>query len=199
MRLVLGSSSKWRQAIAKQCLGGDVTLIPADIDERQAALTVTEPGASNHCAVIALAKLNSLLHIITEPSSIIMCFDSVVYHRGTILEKPDNASVCESMVRSWAKADERIQVYTAVAIGLNSPREVRQTVEVSDVVMKRDLTDEELDKYLKTSGCLGSSGALIVELLLEFGAAAVEGDQSVIEGFPKTVVQGIVADLTKFL
>jgi septum formation protein len=194
MQVVLGSSSKWRRDLAKEFLGSDVVLLSPDIDERAVARTITDASPSSHCSAIARAKLDFLLQKVTEPS-IILCFDTIVFHAGVILEKPVDETEARAMVRVWGKKGEEITVFTAVACALSSPLHIAETVEIARIHVTRDLSDDEIAKHFEDGGCLQSSGAVIVEHLLEYGAAWIEGEQSVIEGFPVSSVKKIVNDL----
>ena len=174
--------------MAKNHLGIDVALMPPDIDEREAG-TRSDGSPESHTSVIALAKLEYLLQKIPEPNTIVMCCDTIVYNDGKILEKPSDMEECVKMVRTWGKKDNRISVYTAIAVGRTEPRNIQSSVERADIVMTRDLTEEEIPQYIETSGALQSSGAVIVESLVEMNAAVVEGDQTVIEGLPITATK----------
>jgi septum formation protein len=191
MEVVLGSSSRWRRDLARQSLGSDVELLPPGIDERAIARTITNANPTSHCSVIARAKLDFLLQKVTVPS-IILCFDTIVVHAGVILEKPIDEVEALAMVRAWGRKGEEISVFTAVACALTSPSKIVESVESARIHATRDLTDDEIAKYFEEKSCLESSGAVIVENHLEYRAATIEGEQSMIEGFPITAVKKIV-------
>ena len=195
-KFVLGSSSQWRRQLANKFLGIEVALMPADIDERAAAKGAKDGTPEAHTAVIAAAKLEHLLGQVKEPNTVIMCFDTVVYSNGRILEKPADMEDAVAMVRMWAKKGNRIGVYTGVAVGRTEPRSIRECVERADIVMTRDLEESEIPGYIERSNGLYSSGAVIVEELVEMKAATVDGDQSVIEGLPIAGTKKIIAELT---
>ena len=195
-KFVLGSSSQWRRQLANKFLGIEVALMPADIDERAAAKGAKDGTPEAHTAVIAAAKLEHLLAQVNEPNTVIMCFDTVVYSNGKILEKPADMEDAVAMVRMWAKKGNRIGVYTGVAVGRTEPRSIHECVERADIVMTRDLEESEIPGYIERSNGLYSSGAVIVEELVEMKAATVDGDQSVIEGLPIAGTKKIIAELT---
>lgn len=196
-KYVLGSSSRWRRELAKKHLGIEVALMPADIDERAAAKSAKDSTPESHTAVIAAAKLSHLLEKVTEPDTVIMCFDTVVFSNGCILEKPTGMDDAIATVRKWAKKGNRIGVYTGVAIGRTTPRSVKECVERADIVMTRDLQEEEIPGYIERSHGLESSGVVIVEELVAMNAATVEGDQSIIEGLPITATKRILEELAQ--
>jgi septum formation protein len=191
MQVILGSSSKWRRDIAKQCLGGEILLISPDIDERAVARSVVDPNPTSHCSTIARAKLDFVLQKVTTPS-IILCFDTIVLHSNKILEKPADEIEAVGMVRKWGKKGEEIEVLTAIACAVSSPLQIAEKIETAKIILNRDLTENEIEKYFEDRTCLDSSGTLVVEHLLEYGAVNIEGERSVIEGFPISSVKKFV-------
>lgn len=196
-KFVLGSSSRWRQDIAKNQLGVEVELMPPDIDEREAAKGAKDGSPEAHTSVIAAEKIASLLPKLKEDNMIVMCFDTIVYSGSKILEKPKDMDECIAMVKGWAKAGNRIEVYTAVAVARNTPLMERSSVERADIVMTKDLDDAGVETYIKKSFAIESSGAVIVEDLIEMGVATVDGDQSVIEGLPINAVRRFIDEIDK--
>ncbi|OHT12732.1 Maf-like protein [Tritrichomonas foetus] len=197
MKVILGSSSKWRQNLAKKHLGYDVSLLPADIDEKKVAHEANPKTPQEHTTVIAKAKLEHLLTKVTDPKTIIICCDTIVYFDGNILEKPTDHDDCVNMIKMWSKNGDRTEIYTAVAIGSTEPRIILSAVERADVVMTRDLKDEEIEPYIKESGCIQSSGSVIVESLIDMNAAVIDGDQTVIEGLPISCVKRMIEEIAK--
>jgi predicted house-cleaning NTP pyrophosphatase (Maf/HAM1 superfamily) len=121
---------------------------------------------------------------------IVLCLYAVVVHQDAILEKATDAAEAATMVRACTKSGETMLVYTAIAAAVSRPRVVAEAVN-----MTRDLTEDEVRRYLADPRCIESSGALIVEILLESGAVALDGDVSSVMGFPQTAVRNIVAAL----
>ena len=193
-RYILGSSSKWRQNIAKKGLGVQIELFPAEIDEKAAAIAANPQTPEDHVKAISLAKLNHLLGEIDTPNTVIMCFDTIVYH-GRILEKPNSKAECRDMINLWGKKNLKTAIYTGVAIGLTEARKVVNVVERADVIMTRNLTDDEVTNEVENSPAMTSSGSMIVEDLIDLQAAIIDGDQTVIEGFPLERVKSIIQQL----
>jgi septum formation protein len=198
MRLVLGSSSKWRRDYAKQCLGSDIELIAPDISEREIAAKLDNPSPADHVKAIAGAKLRHLLDKIeSDEPSIVMCFDTIVYFNGRILEKPANREEAVATIREWGKNSHKLEVWTGLAIGLNRPMTICIEAEVATIFLVRDLREDEIPIYIDNSGAVNSCGAVIIEELSAMGAARYEGELSCIWGFPEASIKRIVGDLTK--
>jgi predicted house-cleaning NTP pyrophosphatase (Maf/HAM1 superfamily) len=98
-------------------------------------------------------------------------------------------------VRQWGRKGEKLEVWTALAIGLNRPLTKRVDAERATIFIERDLRDDEIPEYLDSSGGMGSSGGVIVETLTEMAAARYEGELSCIQGFPIESVRRIVNEL----
>lgn len=207
MRIVVGSSSRWRQQIAKTQLGIDVELMPPDIDEKQVAHKFQPKTPQEHTQVISNAKLDFLLSKLESDTSrgenpvIVICCDTVVYYNNNILEKPIDKNECLETIKSWGIKNARIGVYTAISVGAisgsqNSIQKVTLSeVHKSDVVMIRDLTNDDITFYFNNSNCIDSSGSLIVETLMEMKAAIIDGDQTVIEGLPVAPCKRMIQEL----
>lgn len=184
--VVLGSSSIWRRTIAAKALGVDVDLISPDIDERA---VVSSGDPRDHCDAIAHAKLDAVLGVVENPDAVVLCFDTIVVHQNHILEKPERESGVLEMISRWNKGGERLVVLTAVAMGQRSSGKKIYSVEEANVIIQRPMTEDELSKYITESQCQQSSGALVVENLIEYKCALIEGDQTVIEGLPVSFVK----------
>ena len=191
---ILGSTSQWRRELAMKHFNAPVELYPSNIDEKAIIEELKPSSPQEHCSLIAKAKLDFLLSQIKTPNTIIMCFDTIVFH-NEILEKPVDRDDCVRMLNLWGKEGLRTTIYTAVAIGRTEPRVIKTSVESADVLMTRSLTNSEIEKMIDETDVLKSSGAMIVEELEKINSCKIEGDQSVIEGFPVSKVKEFVADI----
>ena len=198
-KIILGSSSTWRQNLAKTQLGIDVELMPPDVDERKIVQEKKPKTPQEHTLLLAESKLNFLLNKVKEEKTIIICCDTIVYFNNEILEKPDDKNECIKQIKSWCKKDSIIEVYTSVAIGSTDPRNVKTTCERADVKMMRDLNDDEIEPYINETQCIKSSGSLVVEYLLDKNAAVIVGDQTVIEGLPIKPTQKMIKEIKQKL
>ena len=196
MRIVLGSSSKWRRELAAKYFDADIELMSPDIDEKDPRLRPEGISPSSLTAAISRAKLDDLLKRI-EGEAVVMCFDTVTVHSGRILEKPVSNDQGLEMIESWSTSGSILTVWTSIAVGNKATGEVLQRSLSADVVMDKTFTKADIKEYLKDKYCMQSSGALIVEKLLEMSAAHVDGSQSVIEGFPVPDVVEMVNKVSK--
>ncbi|KAK8881772.1 hypothetical protein M9Y10_044408 [Tritrichomonas musculus] len=105
------------------------------------------------------------------------------------------------MIKLWCKKDYKTEVLTAVSVGFiegpsNSPRKITlNEVEKADFFMLKDMNGNEIDEYIKDSGCDGSSGAVIVEYLLEKGFAKINGDLTVFQSLPISCINRMIDEI----
>lgn len=202
MRIVLGSTSKWRHSIATKSLGMEIEMASADIDEKSVARNANPKTPADHVAVIASAKLDKIIHDMKEgdnkEDAIIMCYDTVVVHNNEILEKPKDEEDLIRMVKLWSQKGAKTYVFTAVVVGNLSTGKRLEKVVRAEMVMTRDLTEEEFNNYVADKYVRQSSGALIVENMQEINAVEItEGDLDIIQGFPVAQTKEFVNALLK--
>jgi septum formation protein len=159
--------------------------MPPDIDEKSVAAKLQNQDPIIHCTAIAQSKLNYLLQkTASDAQTIIMCFDTVVFFNGNILEKPATRQEALATVKQWGRKGSKLEVWTAVAIGVNSPPIRHIETQLATIFITRDLSDDEIPAYLDASGAMDSSGSVIIEHLTQMNAAYFEGELSCIQGFP---------------
>ena len=184
MKIILGSSSKWRREIASKELGQEVELRIPDIDEKEIALNSKVTNPQDHVLVIAKAKLEKIMKENFNEKVIFMCFDTVIVTDNIILEKPNDQKHMIEMLKTWCLKDKITSIYTAVCMGTNFPLKTVFSVEKADVTLLRDLTIEEFNNYISHEDCLVSSGAMVVEYLIDYNCVKIDGDINVIFGLP---------------
>ena len=202
MKIILGSTSKWRQSIAQQSRGMEVLTALAGIDEKAAAAAGNPKTPADHVRVIAAAKLEKVMKDFENDADdvIVMCYDTVVVYDGQILEKPSDQDDLIRMVKTWAKKGTTTYVYTAVEIGKRTKAtnkiEKLEKVCKAAILLTRELTEKEFNDYINDKYVKSSSGAYIVENLQEIGAADItEGTIDIIQGLPIETTKEFVRQL----
>ncbi len=199
MIIILGSKSKWRQDIAEKHLGIPVQIFQTDFDEKQVVINNNPKTPEEHVQLIAKGKLNSIKNkrkeINPNQNEIILCYDTIVYCNGIILEKPTNKGDLAKMVNLWGKQNVITSIYTAVSIGkLNSDDTDYNTVLRAEVKFIRNFTEKEYMDYINDDWVSSSSGGYIVEKLLELNLVKIiEGSIDIIQGFPIEVTKQAVS------
>jgi predicted house-cleaning NTP pyrophosphatase (Maf/HAM1 superfamily) len=104
MSLVLGSQSQWRKKIIFEELGLNADLIDPNIDEKKFSKNEQDPR--KYSMNIAHAKLQAVLP--KCPKCLCMCFDSIVYYKNRILEKPSNQQENREMIDFWNEDNQEV-------------------------------------------------------------------------------------------
>lgn len=184
MRLVLGSSSRWRrQLLAKT--GVEFTTSSPDIDER--SIRHDDPEALV-CA-LAQAKLEALLMRVTEPS-VIIASDQVTLLNGEICEKPRDAAEAREMMRR--SSDEPSATVTAVAVANTATGARAHGIDTVRIWIK-PLPDDLIERLIEQGDVMGCSGALsIEEPLLQPHVARVDGALDSVIGLPLALTRKLV-------
>ena len=148
-RLILASASPRRQSLLREA-GYAYVLAPADIDEENhpAGLSPAELAAF-------LASAKAAVVAAQFPGDITLGADTVVALGDRQLGKPADATHAREMLRSLSGTTH--QVITAVAL-IGPGTGFRQSALVRSTVQMRELTDDEIDRYVAGGEWRGKAG-----------------------------------------
>lgn len=205
MKLILASKSKWRRDVAQKHLGLPIETTESGCDEKEIIKTHHPHTPQEHVLLISKGKLHSVRQLRKnnfdkdKSDEIILCYDTIVYCKGEVLEKPVDDNDLKRMVNLWGKQGEITSIFTAISIGkLSNEEEDFNKVERADVKFLRDFTQEEYNDYINDETVKSSSGAYIIEKLLEYKIAEIiEGSMDIIEGFPIEETKRAISILMK--
>lgn len=146
--LVLASASAYRQQLLAR-LGLSFAVDPADIDERRQQ----DEGAMPLARRLAEEK-SSVVHR-RHPQAIIIGSDQVAECNGEILSKPGTVAAARKQLS--LSSGQCVNFYTAVCV-----RHGDQSLDFVDItrVQMRDLSAEEIDRYLAMESPLDCAGAI---------------------------------------
>jgi len=149
MKLVLASSSPFRKALLEKLHLKFATDSP-DIDETPIA------NESIESMVKRLSEAKARALIDDHPESLIIGSDQSAALGGQILDKPGSYEVAFEQLK--AASGQSITFYTGLCL-LNSRSGKAETICEPFIVKFRELTDNEIDNYLKREepyNCAGS-------------------------------------------
>ena len=156
MHIVLASTSPYRRELLARLIDVFTTARP-DADETP--LPGEAPTAT--AARLALAKARAVAD--THPHSLIIGSDQVAYAaNGEIFHKPGTAA--RAVAQLQRMRGKSIFFHTAVCV-LNTATGSVQQAATSTEVRFRDLTDEEIERYVAREQPLDCAGAAKVECL----------------------------------
>lgn len=159
LRVVLASSSPRRRELLT-LIGIPHEVIVADIDERYLA------GETPLAHAERLAREKSAVVAAREPDALVIAADTIVVIDGEVLGKPRDSEHAARMLRKLSGRTH--EVYTGVAVSRDGS--IHSGVEVVDVRF-RELTDEEIDAYIRTGEPMDKAGSYGIQ---GYGATLVE-------------------------
>ena len=181
--LVLASESTYRKALLSR-LG---------LPFRQAAHKVDEAGYAEkpreRVAVLALAKARSLRK--EFPDATIIGSDQLAELAGEALGKPGNRDAARNQLRMLSGRTHFL--YTAVAV-VSAHRPPAQAMVVHRMAM-RELSDDEIERYLDAENTLDCAGSYKIEGLgISLFDAIAGDDMTAIEGLPLLTLAGMLRE-----
>lgn len=183
--IVLASESTRRIDILRT-LGVSFSIIPPGIDETR------KPNESPKEYVLRVAcekaqKVGSLF-----PDKWIIGADTAVVHKGKVLGKPSSEEGASAMLKglrgNWHK------VYTGYCI-LNVSRQITYRDVAETKVFIKDLTDEEIEKYIATSEPFGKAGSYAVQGKGGYMVKEIKGSYSNVVGLPICEITEVLLSL----
>jgi MAF protein len=148
-QLVLGSTSPYRKALLEK-LG-----IPFDTDKPNTS-EARQQGESPSDLVLRLAEAKAREVAARHPAALIIGSDQVACVDGEILGKPGNRE--NAIAQLTAAVGKTVTFYTGLCL-YNSANEHRQTGVEPFIVHFRNLTPEQVERYVdreKPFNCTGS-------------------------------------------
>jgi septum formation protein len=172
--IVLASESTRRVDILRT-LGISFSIIPPDIDETK----LKEEAPQEFVNRIAYEKANKVgKHF---PDKWVIAADTIVVLKGKVLGKPKNERDAFNMLKTlrgkWHK------VITGYCV-LNLFKNIVYRDIVETKVFVRDMTDEEINRYIKTSEPMGKAGSYAVQGKGGYMVKEIKGSYTNVVGLP---------------
>jgi septum formation protein len=180
--LYLASQSPRRRELLTQ-IGVNFGIVAVDVPE------VPVPGESPDAYVQRLAEAKARAGSVAVAAIPVLGADTIVVHRGSILEKPRDKTDALRMLTLLSGS--RHQVYSAVSICCGDHQATR--LSVTDVDF-RCLTDDELERYWASGEPRDKAGSYAIQ---GRGAVFVEklnGSYSGVVGLPLAETRELLAE-----
>ena len=171
--LVLASASPRRREILER-LGFEFEVVPAGLDEER---ELSDDPEKN---VKLLAELKGVEVQGSKPRKTIIAADTIVMCDGISLGKPNGAAEAFEMLRTLSGRGHRVMT----GVALIAPPNRRVIEAESTGVFFRDLTDEEINRYIDTSEPFGKAGAYAIQGLASAFVDRIEGCYFNVVGLP---------------
>lgn len=175
-KLILGSSSKYRQNLLKR-LGLPFTTLSPDIDESQMDAELAE----QYIERITKAKAQALLAQLNEDCFLITS-DQCATFAGDIIGKPHTPENAIAQLKRFS--GQTVSFLTGLYIHSTSSQQSRYTLSTYKVTF-RELTEHEIERYVAIEAPLDCAGSFKCEGLGIALFAEMEGnDPTSLEGLP---------------
>jgi septum formation protein len=157
--LILASKSPRRQQLLRD-LGIDFTVKTKEVDEN----FPNNLKAENIPLYLCVHKANSFEEEITEPNTVVLTADTIVWVNNQVLNKPKDFDEALRMLQMLS--GNRHQVFTAVC--LKSKQKTKSFYCTSDVYFN-ELTTEQIKKYVTVCQPYDKAGAYGAQECLPLG------------------------------
>ena len=179
MKTILASKSPRRVEILKN-IGAEFEIIPANADES------IEDGVKPSDAVMEISKRKALCILEKHRDDFIISADTVVTIDGEIIGKPRDDDHAYSILRKLSGRSH--QVLTGFTL---STKEKTYCGYVSTEVSFRELTDEEIYRYIKSGEPKDKAGAYGIQEKGSVFVTGIKGDYFNVMGLPICEINSI--------
>ncbi|HSI21268.1 MAG TPA: Maf family protein [Verrucomicrobiae bacterium] len=187
-RIVLGSSSKFRQRVLTE-MGYTFEIVPPDIDEK--AIRFADP--TELTMAIAQAKALALREKVTG-DAIVIAADQVLCNKGVIREKPVSPDEAREFLRNSSSAPTEC-VTSLVVVNVATGKQASGT-DITRVYM-RDFPPEVIDHLIVHSEIMDCAGAVQVEnpVFAQY-VERIEGTIDSTMGLPKELTLRLMEEVS---
>lgn len=186
-QIVLASASPRRKTLLAE-LTEDFTVFPVDVDES------VRPGGENpveYTKRLAADKADRAAENFSD--GIIIGSDTIVTIDGAILGKPIDTDEAKAMLRQLSGRTHT--VVTAFCV-LNASTGRRITRAVETRVTFRELSDKDIEDYIRTNDYLDKAGAYAIQEGGSAFVAHIEGSYTNVVGLPVDEVAEALEEMT---
>ncbi len=190
MKIILGSSSKWRARVLKEA-GMEFEMMAPEIDEK--AIRNSDP--EKLVLAIANAKADALVPKIDEPALLITS-DGVVVCEGQVREKPQTAEEARQFLESYIKSP--LELVNAVVVTNTATGKRVSAIDHVFAYFKPSLR-EAIEPLIQNGDIFTCSGAMRVEdPLVAPHLDHMVGSMDSFQGMPLGVIQKLLADAEQY-
>lgn len=177
-RIILASASPRRRALL-EALGVDFDIVISDADESKVARDVPVELYVQELALLKAAAVAKIM--LKKRDAVIVAADTIVTLDDKILGKPKDESDAARILRSLSGREHA--VYTGYCVmrtrdGKTVCDRVRTSVEF------KKLTDEKIEKYIKSGEPMDKAGAYGIQGLGSMLISGIKGDYFNVVGLP---------------
>lgn len=195
LRIILGSSSRWRAEILEKEGYKNIDIIPPNIDEQQECLRSDNPPEL--VLKVASAKLEKVISeippIVEEGDQIfVICCDMVVVCNNRIREKPKDEEECKEFLRSYSQGSAAEGVCGVVVYNYQTQKSAAG-VEVCSQYFK-PMSEEFIQHLITIGNVMQCCGGFTIEDMADYLADRI-GDETTIIGLPRILTSSLLSQI----
>lgn len=179
--IVLASSSPRRADLLKAA-GLPFETQAANVDER----APTKADAPKVAIEIALRKAKA----VSRPTSFVLAADTLIDHDGALLGKPADELEAHALLRMLSGDTHRVVTGVVVVPPGGAPLSSFAETKVTF----RELTDQEIDAYVRTGDPLDKAGGYGIQGRAKAFVSKVDGPMDNVIGLPMDVVRRLLRE-----
>ncbi len=172
MEIILASQSPRRKELLTR-MGLTFTVLPAEIEE------VIEPGLTPQEAVMSLSRQKGSAVALSHPDALVIAADTIVVFDGRILGKPHSVAQAKEMLTALSGKTHHV----CTGFTLWQGQQVETGCEESEVWF-RELSEEEIDRYIATGEPMDKAGAYGIQGYGAMLVRGIHGDYFNVMGLP---------------
>lgn len=153
-----------------------------DVDER------APRGATAPQAAMAIARRKA--EAATVDGAFVLAADTMIDHKDQLLGKPQDEVDAHAILRMLSADTHRV----VTGVALRAPDGVVRTAYGETMVTFRELTDAEIDAYIRSGEPMDKAGAYGIQGKAKAFVARVEGPMDNVVGLPMDVVRRLLAE-----
>lgn len=186
MRFILASKSPRRKELLKTLLDS-FECIPAVSDEVFDHLPIDE-------ALYAVARHKALEIFVDHPDALVLGADTIVVDGNEILQKPKDAQEAFRTLRQLSGRWHEVKTGMVLFVPVEHSDLVREYGGVQTTRVKfRDLTDAEIEAYVRKGSCLDKAGSYGIQDV-DF-VERIEGSYSNVVGLPLETLESLLRSI----
>jgi septum formation protein len=189
MKLILGSSSKYRKQILEKA-GYEFDVMSSDVEEKE--IYVADPY--ERPLVLARAKSDALIKRVAEPAYIITS-DSVVVCNGDLLEKPVSEIEARAFLKRYSDG-QAPEVVCALVVYNTHTKKRAEGVDITKTFFK-PFTDEMIEDFIRHGEPLARAGGFAIQHpIMQPFIERIEGTEDSIVGMPLDLLQRFLGEVS---
>lgn len=187
MKIILASGSPRRKEILKLIVP-EFEIKVSNVDE------TIEEGLTPEEQVKRLSYIKAKsVYDITKGDRIVIGSDTMVVKDNKIYGKPKNKENAKEIIKSLLIGDRTHYIITGLCIIVEKDGKYREYVTYDKVkVILRDISDEEIEKWINTGHAMDKAGAYSVQEEFCVFVEKIEGSNTTAIGLPAHLVYDII-------